>query len=474
MRSLRFWQKTYLLTLVVVLAALCGGLAFVGWQNQQQTLESQVEKAKGEQLFIARNLARDLTALDQSNVRLHAAALARSYGSYYAREDAFLEVSREGDVLFSNLPGQPETTPVGQGEQAWTRQALGDIEAVVVSSALPGEAGDYLLSYAVSLEPLRSAWDRMRLTLLAGSAVVSLALAVALFFVLRSLSRPLERLAGSADEFAAGNLSARAVQTGTDEVGMLAASFNDMADTAERDIREIGRIAEANARMAASLSHEIRTPLTAIRGYAEYLQLADADAEERASALGYIVQESERLQAVSQRMLQLFSLEADCIDPRPVDLAAVARRALRTVDAAAHAGGVHLQANLPDSSPIMVLGDAVLLESLVTNLLDNAVAACSEGGRVKLDVQSVPGGARLGVSDDGRGLSPDELERLGEPFYRPDRARSRAHGGAGLGVALSLRIAHAHGATLRFASQEGEGTVVETVLPVRDNPVPRP
>ncbi|HIW77371.1 HAMP domain-containing sensor histidine kinase [Gordonibacter sp.] len=468
MRNLRFWQKTYLLTLAVALVALCGGLAFIGWQTQQQMLEAQVEKTRGEQAFVAQSLVRDLeVAHSGTGAALREAALARSYGDYYARDGAYLEVTRAGVVLFSNLPGEPEaqfSVQPGEDLQTWMRTSLGDTHVVIVKSALPDEFATYELSYARSLEPLRATWEQMRLTLVVGCAAVALVLAVGLFFVLRSLSRPLERLAHTADTFAAGERSVRSAEAGNDEIGTLSTSFNAMADAAEADINEISRIAEANARMAASLSHEIRTPLTAVRGYAEYLRLADATEDERDSALRYVVEESERLQSIAQRMLQLFSLEADEIERVPVDLSEVARRALRTAEAAARERGVEVCAVRLDAA--CVAGDEVLLESLVTNLLSNAVAACEASGIVQVSVIAEGSRVTLSVSDTGRGLAPEELERLGEPFYRPDKARSRAHGGAGLGVALCVRIAQAHGATLSFRSQEGEGTVAEAEFTV--------
>lgn len=370
-------------------------------------------------------------------------------------------------MLFSNLPGEPETpftVAPGEGVQTWMRTSLGDTHVVVVKSALPDEFATYELSYARSLEPLLATWEQMRFTLVVGCAAVALVLAVGLFFVLRSLSRPLERLAHTADAFAAGDRSVRSAEVGNDEIGTLSTSFNAMADAAEADINEISRIAEANARMAASLSHEIRTPLTAVRGYAEYLRLADASEDERDSALRYVVEESERLQSIAQRMLQLFSLEADELEREPVDLSDVARRALRTAEAAARERGVEVRATRLDAA--RVAGDEVLLESLVTNLLSNAVAACEAGGVVQVSVIAEGSRVTLSVSDTGRGLAPEELERLGEPFYRPDKARSRAHGGAGLGVALCVRIAQAHNAQLSFRSQQDKGTVAETEFTV--------
>lgn len=457
--ALRFWQKTYVLSLALFLAALFGGIAFIGWQNQEQTLASEVDKARSEQHFIAQSLSQDLAALEEGEFRLRAAALARSYGEYYSASGILIDLGFEGESLYSNIPDQNGEAPreTVEGEQVWSRVTLGAVPYLIVTSALPDGPEGYELVCARSLGDLQVAWERMRTTLVAGGLTVSVVLAGALYLALRSLSRPLERLAGVADSFAAGDFDARAHERSDDELGMLAESLNAMADAAEERIAEIERIADANARMAANLSHEIRTPLTAVRGYAEYVRLADITPEERNSALVAIVEQSERLQALSQSMLQLSTVEHVGIESNPVNLSLVLRHSVEGLMLAACKAGVSLSLDLDDT--VCIDGDEVLLESLFTNLVDNAVKACDRGGAVRVSSRALKGSITVVVHDDGRGLADHELEKLGEPFYRPDKARSRAAGGAGLGVSLCFAITRLHGATLSYASEPGGGTV---------------
>lgn len=466
MSRLRFWQKTYLLTLALFLVALFGGVALIGWQNQQQTMDREVENACSEQRFVTQSLARDLATLDSSNTRLHAASLARSYGEHYAQNNVLLLIGQGEEVLYTDVPvaaGPDGTVEVRPGMQSWTTRTLDDGNRyLLVASELTEGVEGYTLTYARSMEPLLSSWSEMHLTLIAGCALISIVLACGLFFILRSLSKPLERLAGVADEFAAGDFEVRAKKHSNDEIGMLADSFNAMANTAEHNIAEIQHSADQNARMAANLSHEVRSPLTAIRGYAEYLQLADPTPDEQASALAYIVEESGRLQTISQRMLQLAVLDHDAFDFTAVSLADVVAHACQSLEPAAHEGDVALDFTV--APHLTIKGDAVLLESLVSNLLDNALHASLPGGTVLVTASNTSSAIVLNVSDTGRGLAPDELRRLGEPFYRPDKARSRAAGGAGLGVALCFQIAELHGATLTYTSAEGKGTTATLVF----------
>ncbi len=458
MRHLCFWQKTYLLTLLLFLVSLFGGMGLLGWQNQQASLQREMEKAQSEQHFIAQNLGKDLSAI-QNSIHLRIPSLARSYGQYYLQDGILLEVRRGDEVLFSTLPaafgGWPHTQKEQQG-QVWAVQTASGIPYSLVTSPLPGENSGYILTCARSLQPLTDALGQMRRSFTLGCMGISLVLAIGLFITLRSLSKPLERLAGIADAFAGGDFGARATRKGTDEIGNLAHSLNAMADTAEQNIAEIQNTAEQKARMAANLSHEIRTPLTAIQGYAEYLLLAETSEAERVSALQHIQAESLRMQKISERMLQLAALEHNTIAKTPLELAELVDCALISITPAAKAAGVLLQKSpLPQA---VVMGDKVLLESLLINLLENAIKASKPGKTVTLAAQAGQDAVSVSIADTGRGMQKEELERLGEPFYRPDASRSRKEGGAGLGVALCYQIAGLHGASLRYASAPGKGT----------------
>ena len=111
-----------------------------------------------------------------------------------------------------------------------------------------------------------------------------------------------------------------------------------------------------------------------------------------------------------------------------------------------------------------VQGEAALLESLMVNLADNAVKACGPGGSVRLCARRETGRLTLTVQDTGRGMDAETLAHIGEPFYRPDKARSREQGGAGLGLALCFQIAQSHGAALSFTSAPGAGTTAAVIF----------
>ncbi len=458
MKNLHFWQKTYLLTLLLFLVALFGGILFIGWQNQRQMMDREMEKLKSEQHFIAKSLTRDLASI-QSSVLFRIPLLAESYGQFYAQDGILLQLWQEDEPLFDNLPfssAQAFQTQLQEHTQYWTTKEFDGILYSVVSSRLSD--GAFTLVCARSLQLLTETSRQMRGILTMGGLSVSILLAIGLFFVLRSLSKPLEEVAGVAENFAKGDFSVRAEKKGNDEIGNLAGSFNAMAETAQCHIAEIREIAQQNERMAANLSHEIRTPLTAIRGYAEYLLLAELTEAERTTALHYITEESARMQKIAQRMLQLASLRHETIELGTLELAELMHRTALSVRPKAAEAGVAF--SLIPAGNMQIQGDAILLESLLTNLVNNAIQACEEGGQVVFSAKRAAGKIIVSVEDSGCGLTQEEVEKLGEPFYRPDKARSRADGGAGLGVALCCQIAKLHSTALQYESTPHKGTAV--------------
>ncbi|MEG0305594.1 MAG: HAMP domain-containing sensor histidine kinase, partial [Oscillospiraceae bacterium] len=201
----------------------------------------------------------------------------------------------------------------------------------------------------------------------------------------------------------------------------------------------------------------MRTPLTAIQGYAEYIQRASLSEEEVYEATNYITEESHRLQQIANQLLKLAVLRNEPLIMQNVEIEQIMRHAFRTVMPKASTRGIKLKCEKP---PVGVMqGDEALLESLLVNLMDNAVKACKEGDRVTLAAAIREEHVIFAVEDTGRGMSEEVLKRIGEPFFREDKARSRAEGGAGLGLSLCFSIVKCHGGHLRFKSTEGKGTV---------------
>ncbi len=216
----------------------------------------------------------------------------------------------------------------------------------------------------------------------------------------------------------------------------------------------------------ADAAHELRTPLTLMRTNAEVLLRGRAHMDDdEALMLEDIVTEAGHLSGLATNLLTLARLDAGAaqIERDVVDLSAMASRLAHRVHRLAQEKQISL--HLQTREPVLVIGDALLLEQAALILIDNAIKYNRPGGTIILRTSQAQGQALLEVRDTGIGIAPEHLAHLGERFYRVDKARSREAGGAGLGLSIARNIAADHQGTITFASTPGQGTTALLALP---------
>jgi len=236
-------------------------------------------------------------------------------------------------------------------------------------------------------------------------------------------------------------------------------------------VRETERMKD---QFVSLVSHELRTPLTSILGYLE-LVLDDQDeplTETQSAYLHTVERNAQRLLGLVGDLL--FTAQVDAgrftLDPREVDLAAVARAAEETVRVTAAGSGVEVVVDVPEDG-LVVSGDAMRLGQACDNLVSNAVKFTPAGGRVTIALHRAvreDGSpvAELSVSDTGIGIPSGEQGKLFTRFFRASTAKRSAVAGVGLGLSITKAITTAHGGTLDLASAEGQGTTFTLVLPL--------
>ena len=324
----------------------------------------------------------------------------------------------------------------------------------VIMRELP-DCPDYKLVFIQSITP-KNTYDGVlniiQIFGLAASALVVIVLLVSM----RSLTKPVSELTQATREYAKGDRSQRLDPIGWDELAELASLFNSMADETRR-LELVEEDAGRKQRFLDSFTHELRTPLTNIYGYSELMKRVQLSEEDRLRYLDYIMHESRRLNRRSEELFNLTVLRENTAQMDQVSCAALLDTVRQSLQEKAGRKGVSL---VCENSDCTVYGNAALLESLCTNLAENAVRACGQGDEVRISVRAEDGETVLRVADTGMGIAPDQLEHITEPFYRVDKARSRAEGGVGLGLYLCSEIVRIHGAAMSFDSREGEGTTV--------------
>ncbi len=457
MRPLRFWQKTYLFTLILFLVGLNAGIFHLSYTSYQRSVKAEEEACESQAFYILRIFENDYETTVAGNSSAIPLLLMQNYGSYYQNEGLSLVFrSPDGAVLYSSFD-KALTHP---DQNIIRHQTLDGRRYLVLSSDLCD--GQFLFTYIKDVSELDAEFRETLLTFTLVSVVLSAALAVGLFLILRGLSLPLDRLRLLTEQIAKGNYSDRAEERGGDEFAELGRSFNTMLDRINDQMDDLARSAEQKQQLVDNLAHELRTPLTSIHGYAEYIQKAPMTEEELYEATDYILNDAKRLQSVSNKLLDSAFIRNNEIERETVDLTALLENTVLRLSAKAESRRIALTA---EPQPLTVLGDGILLDVLLSNLTDNALKACSAGGHVCLSCRSTEEGTEMTVTDDGRGMTAEQLLHVTEPFYRTDKARSRADGGSGLGLALCQHICDAHGASLLFRSVPDEGTTVTVRFP---------
>ncbi len=228
----------------------------------------------------------------------------------------------------------------------------------------------------------------------------------------------------------------------------------------------------------ATLSHELRTPITAVLGWARLLSMGLTPPEVRI-ALDAIEKSAEAQAQLIEDVLDVSRVTSGklTLDPKPVDLVAIAQAAVTTVHPTASARNIEMLSSFP-SVPAHVSGDEGRLQQVIWNLLANAVKFTPKGGNVTLRVEQSGSLVRLTVSDTGIGIDPAFLPHLFEPFRQADSSSTREHGGIGLGMAIVRKLVELHGGTVSAQSEgPGRGATFTVELPVLEsqyNPAPRP
>ena len=233
------------------------------------------------------------------------------------------------------------------------------------------------------------------------------------------------------------------------------------------DITELKRLDQIRSDFVANVSHELRTPLSILRGYIEtLLDNPKPSREELARILAIMERHSKRLGLLVEDLLSLAQLESSnaTLALSVVRVEELFNNVVRDWREKLAAKNLKVIVDVsPDASTLRA--DETRLQEVLYNLLENAAKYSREKGQIQLQAGRRGPETVLSVSDDGTGISKEDLPRIFERFYRADKARSRELGGTGLGLAIVKHIAQLHGGRVEAESELGKGTTIRVVLP---------
>jgi two-component system phosphate regulon sensor histidine kinase PhoR len=231
-----------------------------------------------------------------------------------------------------------------------------------------------------------------------------------------------------------------------------------------RDVTEVRRLETVRRDFVANISHELRTPLASIKAVVEALQGGALEEEDLAQEfLGGINDEVDRLSLLVEELMELARIESGQVPFRfePIDAQEILHDSVRRLEPQAMRASVSL--TVEEGEPGVVSADRDRLERALVNLIHNAIKFTPSGGSVTVSGVAAHGWVELRVRDTGVGISPEQLGRIFERFYKVDKARGNP--GTGLGLAIVKHVAEAHGGSVSVKSTQGEGSTFAIRLP---------
>jgi len=458
---MKLWKKISLLTGVILFIAMGifgGGMLYKTWQyNREQTIESWRSQMKVNAYVIAQEINNNpLTQFSEVTKKSFLNFTVQKYGG----TDYILLKNGEEMVNQTNYTFvKGEESRFEQKEPEYVIQKTEGVHLLVMGQMLSTERKEpYQLILVKDISELYQEMKNQIWMFVVLYLVILFFAVDIVFWLVRMVLKPLTELETVAMAISMGEWKRRIRVRRNDEVGKVSVAFNQMADRVESQMVELNEVSERRRQLLGSLTHELKTPMTSIIGYSDTLLHMKLSGEQQKKSLEHINAQCRRLERLSGKMMSLIGLyDEDRINKVPYSIETLFGNVANLEKYHMQDAGMKLVVSHEGGERVM---DPDLMESLLVNLLDNAIKASKPGSVIELKAE----GNRFFVRDYGKGIPAEEIPRITEAFYMVDKSRSRQAGGIGMGLALCQRIAEIHGAFLEIQSTLGEGTTISVVF----------
>ncbi len=273
---------------------------------------------------------------------------------------------------------------------------------------------------------------------------------------------PIRKITEAAKEYATGDFSKQINIHKNDEIGYLAASLNFMAT-------ELSTLEEDQRKFIANVSHDFRSPLTSIKGYIEAIMDGTIPYEMQDKYLNIILFETERLNKLTQSMLELnkYGKKGTMLDISRFDINHTIKMVIQSFEGTCKEKKISFELILTGQT-LFVSADISKIQQVLYNLIDNAIKFSHPDSAITIETTEKNGKVFVSVKDTGIGIPKDSLKKIWERFYKTDLSRGKDKKGTGLGLAIVKEIVSAHNENINVISTEGVGTEFIFTLPLAD------
>ena len=486
--SLRF--RTTLIAVITTVVAVMTACVWMAAQIQSDLFESRSVQVQSDAARAVQMAQEELSEAEDATERTEADGLIKR------AFDVLVEQSRTSSVVYQRVDQTPSTIAPPDGGAADLRPELGLVsdglsERVITSDQqwwqsvelraedgtvnpgiivgqqlnLPG-VGAYAIYFGYDLVDSNETLGFVQRTLWIAGVLLVAIVGLITWLVLRSIADPIIEVAETSRRIADGDLQVRIPVEGEDELAALGASFNQMADSIEQQIRELAELSLVQQRFVSDVSHELRTPLTTIRLAAEMIndQRENLDgAMARAAELLYA--QVARFEELLGDLLEISRYDAGSVqlEHEAIALAATTEDVVDSMRQLAEQHGTDLNVVAPGGhTPVDM--DPRRVRRVLRNLIGNAIEH-GDGRSITITVDSDETAVAVGVRDQGIGMTEEDSQRVFDRFWRADPSRKRSIGGSGLGLSIALGDAVLHGGRLEVWSRPGSGTNFVLTLP---------
>jgi len=367
--------------------------------------------------------------------------------------------------LLSSTPFQKILADSARAERLFQNMKGGRSGYRAFVRKFPIKGQTYTLVILQSLYPQNEMLEEVRQTFAWVIPIAIILASMGGYFLARKSLAPVVAMSSQAGRIGAENLHERLpIQNAKDELGRLAASFNELLERVDQSF-------ERQRRFMSDASHELRTPAAILRGESEVaLSRTERPAEEYRESLAVLHAEAQRLTQIVEDLFTLTRADAGQypLSPKEFYLDELVADCTHAARSLALAKQITLICDVPEELPIRA--DEALLRRMILNLLDNAIKYTPPGGRVTVSCERSGNEYALNVTDSGPGIPEDLQQRVFERFFRADKARTRSEndgGGAGLGLSIARWIAEAHQGSLILGRSDSSGSTFTALLPAQ-------
>lgn len=450
---MKLWKKVYIIAMIIITVGANLGFFGIVYFTYEHMLQAEKERCQTEFAVVYESICTDIAQLEEKYImdKDYLQTIINVYNSYFENDTQIIGIW-ENDVLGRDFLSDKKAIPNG------VLVEKEENTVIYMTQSLAKTPVEYKIMLKRTLYDFDAIWETLLPLYVSGGVLISVVVSLILATVVRILLKPLDELERAAVQVEKENWSARVQIKGKHELAQLGRQFNSMAEAVEEHVEKLKEQTEQKEQLIHSLAHEMNTPITSIQGFADYMQMTQLSEEEQRESLAFITAESKRLKEISATILSMAVMERGEEFPKQMfSIRQMCMRLEKLYEQQFQGTNTSLYI---DCQLEQQFGNEALLESLLRNLINNASHAVAEkeAGEIRVLISSKENTLQWMIADNGCGIEKKDAAQIFEPFYRVDKARSRANGGSGLGLAFCKKIVEAHAGEICVESELGKGT----------------